>query len=354
MNAFVAKNVIAQATKAEEESARKQAYESPSVSASSGSAVDLSVMTPTTVGQMPIPMTHRQESLAGSEGMAISPTSSIPTLGGLNFIQQPSSESILTQAAFFVNAPSTANPSTKQHPESVFQNPPPVINGAFFGNTLPAPSSVFSHTFGESTLASLLTAAPLMNPSVTNLASLSSMAVDPSTNQETPPVEESNASGNAANSAPVLPNSEVPPLNTKPSLEYPPFKKQKSQTDGPEGLEDESDWGPIENSLLSQAVEECGQNWNLVATKFPGKTASYCEYQWARIQPKKGKWSEEEDQRLTSAYRCMYDLETGLNNGQPPNTTQTIFWFKVAGWIPGRSGAQCVARYSEALDPAVK
>ena len=99
MNAFVAKNVIAQATKAEEESARKQAMDSPNVS----SSVDMMVMTPTTVSQIPIPLSnHTQENVAGGDSMAVSPPAPISTLSGLNFIQQkPSNPELIHQNLFF-------------------------------------------------------------------------------------------------------------------------------------------------------------------------------------------------------------------------------------------------------------
>jgi hypothetical protein len=157
-----------------------------------------------------------------------------------------------------------------------------------------------------------------------------------------------------------------------PHLDYvPPFKKQKqnpadlspvlSATSTPIAVPGSIstpvyvlEWSPSDNLLLSQAVEECGQNWIEVSKKIPKRTAEDCANHWLSIQPRKGKWSAEEDAKLISAYNSLLDQETVANGGFPPNTTQTLFWYKVAAYISGRSSTQCHARYSETLDPKLK
>lgn len=117
----------------------------------------------------------------------------------------------------------------------------------------------------------------------------------------------------------------------------PPFKKQKME------------WKPADNSLLTEAVEACGLlEWESVGERL-GRSAAECEAQWINIQPRKGKWEKGEDEKLVAAYRDVYESEP-----TPPNTAGMMFWYKVAGFIPGRSGVQCMARYNETLDPSLK
>lgn len=58
----------------------------------------------------------------------------------------------------------------------------------------------------------------------------------------------------------------------------------------------------------------------------------------------KGRWSEQEDQALTEAVR--YFLTITKNSALP--------WNRIAENIPYRTGIQCQARWTEALDPAVR
>ena len=163
----------------------------------------------------------------------------------------------------------------------------------------------------------------------------------------------STLSGGNSSTTPLAPSSveqqqQQPMLNNKPSTEYPPFKKQKSQDDA-------GDWSPYENSQLSEAVEELGQDWEMVSQRVLNRSAQECEAQWNdAIQPKKGKWDEDEDAALLTAYKSVYDQEVATNNGQAPNTGSVLLWYKIAGFIAGRSAGQCMARYNETLDPSVK
>ena len=118
----------------------------------------------------------------------------------------------------------------------------------------------------------------------------------------------------------------------------PPFKKQKME------------WKPADNSLLTEAVEACGADgqWEAVAERM-GRSAVDCEAQWMAIQPRKGKWEKDEDEKLVAAFRDVTESEK-----TPSNSAGMLFWYKVAGFIPGRSGVQCMARYNETLDPSLK
>jgi hypothetical protein len=115
---------------------------------------------------------------------------------------------------------------------------------------------------------------------------------------------------------------------------------------------DAKEWQPEENIELNQYAETFDKDWTKVASKFESKTAEQCMSQWHLIQPRHGKWLAEEDEQLLLTFQNFVEKET-LENGVPPNTTQTLFWYKVAGFIVGRSGKQCMARYTETLDPHV-
>jgi hypothetical protein len=141
---------------------------------------------------------------------------------------------------------------------------------------------------------------------------------------------------------PPLPQSTLT-LSSSP-VDVPPFKKQKQNP----AVTEDGEWTVNDNATLSKAVEECGENWDVISTKhFPSKIPQQVEQHWRLIQPRKGKWSKEEDRKMLEAY----DM---LKNEESPTITQTLFWYKVAAHIPGRSGQQCLARYSETLDPNVK
>jgi hypothetical protein len=148
-------------------------------------------------------------------------------------------------------------------------------------------------------------------------------------------------------------------LKSKKSVEAmlpPPFKKQKGEDATALSTCDESGhgWLPSENSILTEAVEACGEgNWEEVSKRVLNRSAIECASQWTAIQPKKGKWSKDEDAKLVAAYSNVYESENSSTD-IPPNTSGMLFWYKVAGFIPGRSAVQCMARYSETLDPSLK
>ncbi|KAI8897326.1 Homeodomain-like protein, partial [Globomyces pollinis-pini] len=111
-------------------------------------------------------------------------------------------------------------------------------------------------------------------------------------------------------------------------------------------------WPSQENMMLGEAVEKMGKKWDEISKMFVNRTPSQCEAQWKAIQPRRGKWSPTEDQSLLAAYHSITEQDKA--EGLGANTSLTLFWFKVASLIPGRSGQQCMARYLETLDPKLK
>ncbi|KAJ3089471.1 Myb-like DNA-binding domain protein [Quaeritorhiza haematococci] len=146
-------------------------------------------------------------------------------------------------------------------------------------------------------------------------------------------------------------------------------------------------WTTHEDDLLRAAVAKHGANgkWALVASLVPGRTPIQCSTRWmGALNPKihKGKWSKDEDEMLKEAYEEFAakakvaakgrnnnnsgreddgdgttdpeDEDSSSGSGRNSSTTLNIPWNKIAERIPGRTPVQCIARYQEALDPAVR
>lgn len=62
----------------------------------------------------------------------------------------------------------------------------------------------------------------------------------------------------------------------------------------------------------------------------------------------KGRWTEHEDAVLRYAYMEFAGIPDGEGGFQP------IPWNRIAERIPNRTGIQCQARWTEALDPSVR
>ncbi|GAN06465.1 hypothetical protein MAM1_0124d05949 [Mucor ambiguus] len=107
-------------------------------------------------------------------------------------------------------------------------------------------------------------------------------------------------------------------------------------------------WTNEEDLLLSKAVAQHGPHkWTLVSKLIPGRTAVQCSTRWfGALNPNvhKGKWSKHEDQALTKAVH-YYQTITSIT---------VLPWNRIAENIPHRTGIQCQARWTEALDPAVR
>ncbi|CEP19059.1 hypothetical protein [Parasitella parasitica] len=105
-------------------------------------------------------------------------------------------------------------------------------------------------------------------------------------------------------------------------------------------------WTTEEDMMLSKAVADHGPHrWTLVSKLIPGRTAVQCSTRWfGALNPNilKGKWSKHEDLALTEAVRYFQSISSNIP------------WNRVAENIPHRTGIQCQARWTEALDPAVR
>jgi hypothetical protein len=99
-------------------------------------------------------------------------------------------------------------------------------------------------------------------------------------------------------------------------------------------------WTPEENVKLTKAVKKHGKHWGSVAAMVPGRAREQCHQRWTNtLDPangkKKGKWKQEEDAALTEAVK---------KDG-------TECWGSVAAMVPGRTNRQCRERWVRTLDP---
>ncbi|KAI8333280.1 Homeodomain-like protein [Choanephora cucurbitarum] len=107
-------------------------------------------------------------------------------------------------------------------------------------------------------------------------------------------------------------------------------------------------WTEEEDRLLSKAVKDHGPHkWTTISHFIPGRTAVQCSTRWfGALNPNihKGRWVEHEDQALIKAVHYYQSIHP---EGHLP-------WNKIAEHIPHRTGIQCQARWSEALNPKVR
>ncbi|KAG1464518.1 hypothetical protein G6F56_005070 [Rhizopus delemar] len=113
-----------------------------------------------------------------------------------------------------------------------------------------------------------------------------------------------------------------------------------------------SRWTAEEDELLKEAITIHGSHkWSLIAAHVPNRTPMQCSTRWlGALNPHihKGRWTEEEDTILRFSvieYVNITDAE-----GRP----QPIPWNRISERIPHRTGIQCQARWTEALDPYVR
>jgi hypothetical protein len=98
-------------------------------------------------------------------------------------------------------------------------------------------------------------------------------------------------------------------------------------------------WSPEEDAKLTDAVTELGNAWVAVAAMIPGRSKEHCRYRWvAFLDPdfNTGKWTPEEDEKLTEAV-------TQLGKD----------WVQVAAMVPGRTNVLCRQRWLLALEPTI-
>ncbi|KAI8337242.1 Homeodomain-like protein [Chlamydoabsidia padenii] len=111
-------------------------------------------------------------------------------------------------------------------------------------------------------------------------------------------------------------------------------------------------WSLEEDECLKQAVAMHGPHkWSLIASHVPNRTPMQCSTRWlGALNPNihKGRWTEYEDNILK--YSVLEYANVMDNQGR----IQPIPWNRIADRIPNRTGIQCQARWTEALDPYVR
>eukprot|EP01090_Pellita_catalonica_P003004 TRINITY_DN12636_c0_g1_i1.p1 TRINITY_DN12636_c0_g1~~TRINITY_DN12636_c0_g1_i1.p1 ORF type:complete len:452 (+),score=89.12 TRINITY_DN12636_c0_g1_i1:101-1357(+) len=101
-----------------------------------------------------------------------------------------------------------------------------------------------------------------------------------------------------------------------------------------------SKWSKEEDKSLVNAVRRYGEkNWQQVATALEGRTGQQCLHRWQKsLNPNihaRGRWSPEEDMRLTFAVKA-YGSKS---------------WTKISKHVPGRTDVQCRERWVNILNP---
>lgn len=123
-----------------------------------------------------------------------------------------------------------------------------------------------------------------------------------------------------------------------------------------------SKWSPEEDEQLRTAIAIHGTcKWSLVASMVKGRTAMQCSTRWQgalNTTIHKGKWEAEEDRILLSAvekWKADHPPQTPSYDDSDDEERETIPWGLIASMLPRRrTGIQCQARWSEALDPTVR
>jgi hypothetical protein len=125
-----------------------------------------------------------------------------------------------------------------------------------------------------------------------------------------------------------------------------------------------SKWTPEEDDMLRNAISVHGTSkWSLVASLVPGRTAMQCSTRWQgalNTTIHKGKWEAEEDRILIAAvekWRTEHPPRSPVSGDSDDDEEQSegIPWGVIAAMLPRRrTGIQCQARWSEALDPTIR
>ncbi|KAI9481220.1 MAG: Homeodomain-like protein, partial [Benjaminiella poitrasii] len=112
-------------------------------------------------------------------------------------------------------------------------------------------------------------------------------------------------------------------------------------------------WSIEEDQLLAKAVAKHGPHkWTLISKLIPGRTAVQCSTRWfgaLNSNVHKGRWSKDEDQALTKAVRQYQQTTVKITQ-----KTTNLPWNQIAENIPHRTGIQCQARWTEALDSVIR
>ena len=110
----------------------------------------------------------------------------------------------------------------------------------------------------------------------------------------------------------------------------------------PEPIIRKGKWSPEEDELLSSLVKTYNyKNWKLISQHIQGRSAIQCLHRWTKIlQPGlvKGPWTPQEDAKLFEWVK----------------TQGATKWTLCSETIPGRSGKQCREHWNNSLNPDVK
>lgn len=125
-----------------------------------------------------------------------------------------------------------------------------------------------------------------------------------------------------------------------------------------------SKWTPEEDDMLRTAISIHGTSkWSLVASMVKGRTAMQCSTRWQgalNTTIHKGKWEPEEDRILIAAVEKWKadhppHSPSQYDSDDDDEQAEGIPWGAIATMLPRRrTGIQCQARWSEALDPTVR
>jgi len=124
-----------------------------------------------------------------------------------------------------------------------------------------------------------------------------------------------------------------------------------------------SKWTPEEDEMLRHAIAMHGTSkWSLVASLVPGRTSMQCSTRWQgalNTTIHKGKWEPEEDRILIGAvekWRAEHPPRSPSSaDSDEEEQIEGIPWGLIAAMLPRRrTGIQCQARWSEALDPTIR
>ena len=118
------------------------------------------------------------------------------------------------------------------------------------------------------------------------------------------------------------------------------YTESRTQIKKPSKKSSANKWTDSEYSSLVLMVRQYGEDWPVIASKFPNKTAKQCMQKFKNSQrsAKKGNWASDED-----AILLKWVKDYGPTK-----------WTECSKLIKGRCGKQCRERWVNILNPHVK
>jgi hypothetical protein len=105
-------------------------------------------------------------------------------------------------------------------------------------------------------------------------------------------------------------------------------------------------WSAVEDSKLKDAVQANGdKDWSALSLHIPGRSKIQCRDRWhnglnpsiALMAGRKGKWEQDEDNKLKDAVKTHGDKG----------------WAEIAALLPGRTKHQCNQRWRKSFNPSI-